>query len=469
MGQRRIEIHGNSLNQDAAVFLLSLSQRRGNGYHESIMRMVDIIEKKRDGHALSEQEIHFFVDGYSKGEIPDYQASALAMAILFRGMEKQEIAHLTEAMMHSGDVIDLSSISGVKVDKHSTGGVGDKTSLVLGPLVSACGAKLAKMSGRGLGHTGGTLDKMESVPGTTVSLTEERFMHQVNDIGIAIMGQTACIDPADKKLYALRDVTGTVESIPLIASSIMSKKLASGADTILLDVKFGSGAFMKTLESAKELATTMVGIGDSLHRDTRAILTDMDEPLGLAVGNALEVKEAIATLQGKGPKDLVDLVTIAGGIMLEQAKLAQTREEGEKRIQEAIASGAGFEKLKQLFAAQGGDISYLDHPEKFPLAKRQVEIISDRDGFVAHIDSLAIGVSSMQLGGGRATRGDTIDMSAGILLHKKVGDKVERGDVLAVCHTNKEGCEEVFANVKNAFNLSDEEVATRCIVHDYVC
>lgn len=432
------------------------------------MRMVDIIEKKRDGHPLSKQEIHFFVDGYSKGQIPDYQASALAMAILFRGMNKQEIADLTEAMMHSGDVIDLSSIAGVKVDKHSTGGVGDKTSLVLGPLVASCGAKLAKMSGRGLGHTGGTLDKMESVPGTSVSLSEEAFLKQVNEIGIAIMGQTACIDPADKKLYALRDVTGTVESIPLIASSIMSKKLASGADTILLDVKFGSGAFMKTLDSAKELASTMVGIGDSLHRDTRAILTDMDEPLGLAVGNALEVKEAIATLKGSGPKDLVDLVTIAGGIMLEQAKLARDRKEGEEKIREAIASGAGFAKLKQLFAAQGGDVSYLDHPEKFPLARRRVEILAEEGGCLSHIDSLAIGVSSMQLGGGRATMDDVIDMSAGIELRKKVGDKVEKGDVLAVCHTNKNGCEEVFSSIKKAFALSSEEVATHCIVHDYV-
>ncbi len=430
--------------------------------------MVDIIEKKRDGHALSEEEISFFVKGYTDGSIPDYQASAFAMAVLFRGMDKNETAWLTDAMMHSGETIDLSSISGVKVDKHSTGGVGDKTSLVLGPLVAACGAKLAKMSGRGLGHTGGTLDKMESVPGTSISLTDEQFIRQVNEIGIAIAGQTASIDPADKKLYALRDVTGTVESIPLIASSIMSKKLASGADTILLDVKFGSGAFMKTPEQARVLAKTMVEIGDSLHRDTRAILTNMDEPLGLAVGNALEVKEAIATLKGHGPKDLVDLVVGAGGIMLEQARLAKSTDEGQKMIEHAIASGAGFEKLKQLFSAQGGDVSYLDHPEKFPIASRQVEIRADKSGFVHHIDSLCIGVSSMQFGGGREKLGDVIDMSAGIVLAKKVGDRVEKGDLLATCHTNKPGLEEAFAQVQKAFLIQEEETPVRGIIFDYI-
>lgn len=432
------------------------------------MRMVDIIEKKRDGHPLSQEEISFFVKGYTNGSIPDYQASALAMAILFRGMDGNETACLTDSMMHSGETIDLSSISGVKVDKHSTGGVGDKTSLVLGPLVAACGAKLAKMSGRGLGHTGGTLDKMESVPGTSVSLTEEQFIRQVNEIGIAIAGQTASIDPADKKLYALRDVTGTVESIPLIASSIMSKKLASGADTILLDVKFGSGAFMKTPEQARILAKTMVGIGDSLHRDTRAILTDMDEPLGLAVGNALEVKEAIATLEGHGPKDLVDLVVGAGGIMLEQARLAKTPQEGRKMIEKAIASGAGLKKLKQLFLAQGGDVSYLDHPEKFPLASRRIEIKADRSGFVHHIDSLCIGVSSMQLGGGREKLGDVIDMSAGIILSKKVGDRVEKGEVLATCHSNKPGLEETFAQIQKAFLIQPEQTPLRPIIFDYI-
>jgi pyrimidine-nucleoside phosphorylase len=430
--------------------------------------MVDVIEKKRDGHELTDEEIRFFIKGYTDGSIPDYQASSLAMAIVWRGMNKREIATLTDAMEHSGETIDLSSIKGVKVDKHSTGGVGDKTSLALGPLVAACGAKLAKMSGRGLGHTGGTLDKMESVPGTTIAIDEKRFIKQVNDIGIAIIGQTSEIDPADKKLYSLRDVTGTVESIPLIASSIMSKKLASGADTILLDVKFGSGAFMKTIEQAKELATTMVEIGDSLHRDTRAIITDMDEPLGLAVGNSLEVKEAIATLHGQGPKDFVELVTEAGAIMLEQAKIVKTHEEGVKRIQQAIADGSGFEKQKQLFAAQGGDISYLEHPEKFAMASRILPIKAEKDGYVSRIDSLTIGVSAMKLGAGRATMKDVIDMSAGIVLAKKVGDQVKKGEVLATAYTNKQGIDDVLKDIHDAFVLSKEKVVVHPIVHAYI-
>lgn len=432
------------------------------------MRMVDIIEKKRDGHPLSKEEISFFVKGYTEGSVPDYQASALAMAILFRDMSKEETANLTDAMMHSGETIDLSAIKGVKVDKHSTGGVGDKTSLVLGPLVASCGAKLAKMSGRGLGHTGGTLDKMESVPGTSVALSDRQFVDQVNSIGIAIIGQTASIDPADKKLYALRDVTGTVESIPLIASSIMSKKLASGADTILLDVKFGSGAFMKTIDRARLLAKTMVEIGNALHRDTRAILTDMDEPLGMAVGNNLEVKEAIATLQGKGPKDLVELVTCAGAIMLEQASLASSYEEGRAKIAKAIEDGSGFKKLVELFKAQGGDASYLLDPSKFPIARYAHQVYAKRKGYVARIDSLSIGVSSMQLGGGRSTMEDVIDMSAGIVLNKKIGDAVKEGELLATCYTNKEGVEDVLSNVLSAFLIQEEEPKARPIVFEYI-
>lgn len=432
------------------------------------MRMIDIIEKKRDGYELSDEEIRFFIKGYSDGSIPDYQASALAMAIVFKGMNKREIAVLTDAMQHSGEVIDLSSISGVKVDKHSTGGVGDKTSLALGPLVAACGAKLAKMSGRGLGHTGGTLDKMESVPGTTVYLSEEQFVKQVNEIGIAIIGQTAEIVPADKKLYALRDVTGTVKSIPLIASSIMSKKLASGSDTILLDVKFGSGAFMKTLDEARELAKTMVEIGDSLGRDTRAIITDMNEPLGLAVGNNLEVKEAIATLHGNGPKDFVELVTEAGAIILEQAKLASNIEEGKKMIKKAIDDGSGFKKLCELFKRQSGDISYLENPDKFAICKNVVPIISSSSGYIKRIDSLTIGVSSMKLGGGRETMNDVIDMSAGIVLQKKYGDHVNKGDVLAFAYTSKEGVEDVYKDIHDAFEFSDEPVEILPIVREYI-
>ena len=370
--------------------------------------------------------------------------------------------------MHSGETIDLSLIKGVKVDKHSTGGVGDKTSLALGPLVASCGAKLAKMSGRGLGHTGGTLDKMESVPGMSISLTDKQFIDQVNRIGIAIIGQTADIDPADKKLYALRDVTATVQSIPLIASSIMSKKLASGADAILLDVKFGSGAFMKTIDQARELATCMVEIGDSLGRDTRAILTDMDEPLGLAVGNALEVKEAIATLKGHGPKDFVELVVGAGAIMLEQAHIASSFEDGGKKILEAIENGKGFEKQKELFQAQGGDISYLDHPEKFPVSKIITPIFASRDGYVKRIDSLSIGISAMKLGAGRETLSDTIDMSSGIVLNKKVGDKVKKGELLATAYTNKNGVDDIYSDIHNAFVYSDTPLKVRPIIHEYI-
>lgn len=432
------------------------------------MRMVDIIEKKRDGFSLSKEEINFFINGYTNGSIPDYQASALAMAIVLKGMNKEEIGDLTDAMMHSGDTIDLSSIKGIKVDKHSTGGVGDKTSLVLGPLVASCGAKLAKMSGRGLGHTGGTLDKMESIPGMRINLSEEEFVNQVNKIGMSIIGQTAQIDPADKKLYALRDVTGTVESIPLISSSIMSKKLASGSDCILLDVKFGSGAFMKTMEKAKELARTMVDIGDYLNRDTRAIITDMEEPLGMAVGNALEVKEAIATLQGNGTKDLVDLVTYAGAIMLEQAKIVSNFEEGEKRIKQAIEDGSGFNKLLEFVSAQGGDVSYIKDPSKFKVAENIIPVYSSSTGYVEKIDSLLIGVSAMKLGAGRETLVDTIDMAAGIVLNKKVGDKVNKGDVLCYLHTNKDEYESIAKDVLSSFKLSSNLVNVHPIVYDYI-
>ena len=386
----------------------------------------------------------------------------------FLGGHATETAILTDAMMHSGDTIDLSGIEGIKVDKHSTGGVGDKTSLVVGPLVAACGAKVAKMSGRGLGHTGGTLDKMESVPGTQVYGTKEDFIAQVNSIGLAILGQTAQIDPADKKLYSLRDVTATVESIPLIASSIMSKKLASGSDAILLDVKFGSGAFMKTIEDARTLAKAMVEIGNHLHRDTRAILTDMDQPLGLAVGNALEVMEAVKTLKGQGPKDLVELAKKAGGILLQQAHIVETVEEGEKRIAAAIADGSGFKKLVAMFAAQGGDASYLEDLEKFPKPKHIIPVVSNRHGYVRRIDSLAIGLGAMKLGAGRATMDDVIDMASGIYLQKKVGDEVNPGDVLCYCYTNKDDVEEVIGEVHDAFFLEDQPIEVAPIVHDYI-
>ena len=432
------------------------------------MRMVDIITKKRDGGVLTNQEIDFFIDGYVEGKIPDYQVSALLMAIVFRGMTNDEIVHLTDRMEHSGDVMDLSSIPGKKVDKHSTGGVGDKTSLALGPMVAACGAVVAKMSGRGLGHTGGTLDKLESIPGMNVFMEESKFIDILKKNGVAIAGQTGTLVPADKKLYALRDVTGTVESIPLIASSVMSKKLASGSDCILLDVKFGNGAFMKTREDAQKLAKIMCAIGNSLKRDTRAVLTSMEQPLGLAVGNALEVKEAIDTLHGHGPKDFQDLCYQSGAIMLEQAGIAKNEEEGLKMLHKVIEDGSAFEKLRQMVIAQGGDVSYIDHPEKFPLSKHSVEVKASKSGYIKHIVALEIGESAMRLGAGRETFDDVIDMSAGIVLNKKVGDKVEKGEVLCVVHTNKEDYAPILKDIEEAFTIVNEFVPYPPTVHDYI-
>ena len=432
------------------------------------MRMVDVIIKKRNGLELSEEEIRFFIEGFTSGEIPSYQASSLAMAILFKGMNKKEIGILTDAMLHSGETIDLSSIEGIKVDKHSTGGVGDKTSLVLGPLVAACGVKLAKMSGRGLGHTGGTLDKLESIPGCKIGLSREEFINQVNKYGLAIVGQTGNLVPADKKLYALRDVTGTVESIPLIASSIMSKKLASGSDTILLDVKFGSGAFMKDIDQARLLARTMVDIGDHLHRDTRAILTDMDQPLGLAIGNSLEVIEAINTLNGKGPSDLVELCLGAGAIMLMQAKKTSSIEEGRKLLQEKIDNKEALEKLCDLVRAQGGDESYIRDPSKFEKAKYIIAIKAENEGYVKQINALEIGDSAMRLGAGRATYDDVIDPSSGIVLSKKVGDKVNVGDVLCTVYTNKEDNASILKDIHDSFKLSSDIVKINPIIYEVI-
>ena len=430
--------------------------------------MVDLITKKRDGHELSDEELKFFVSGYVDGKIPDYQVSALLMAILFRGMNNREIVTLTDLMEHSGDVMDLSSVKGMTVDKHSTGGVGDKTSLALGPMVAACGAVLAKMSGRGLGHTGGTLDKLESIPGLNVYVSEEQFLKQVNEIGIAIVGQTGTLVPADKKLYALRDVTGTVESTPLIASSVMSKKLAAGTKCILLDVKFGNGAFMKDIESAKNLAIIMCKIGNALGRDTRAVLTDMDQPLGFAVGNSLEVKEAIATLKGQGPKDFTDLCLRSGAIMLEQAKIAKNEEEAIKMLHKVIEDGSALNKFKEMVKAQGGDVSYIDHPEKFEMAKNIIEIRASKSGYIKQIVALSIGENAMRLGAGRETFDDVIDMSAGILLAKKVGEKVNKGDLLCTVYTNKNGVEDVLKDIEEAFVIVDEVVKTPPTVHDYI-
>ena len=434
------------------------------------MRMVDLIIKKRQGDALSREEIAFWINGYVKGEIPDYQVSAMTMAILFKGMNEEEVINLTDLMEHSGDTLDLSNLKGVKVDKHSTGGVGDKTSLVLGPMVAACGATLAKLSGRGLGHTGGTLDKLESIPGLNVFLSEKQFEDQINSIGIAIAGQTQSLVPADKKMYALRDVTGTVESIPLIAASVMSKKLAAGTDAILLDVTLGNGAFMKDIDQARTLAKLMVKIGNGLKRDTRAVLSNMNEPLGLAVGNALEVKEAIKSLRGEGPEDLMELCFTSGSIMLVQSHIAKTFEEGRKMLENCIRDGSAFNKFVEMVKAQGGDIEYILHPEKFQLAKNIIPIYAKEDGYVKDINALEIGIASMQLGGGRETLDDVIDMAAGIMLEKKVGDTVNKGDVLCYLHTNKNGesVSHVTENVQNAYVLTKEYVVKPRVVMEVI-
>ena len=424
------------------------------------MRMVDLIIKKREGGSLTREEIAFWIDGYVNGVIPDYQVSAMNMAILFKGMSEEEVINLTDLMEHSGETLDLSNLKGVKVDKHSTGGVGDKTSLVLGPMVAACGATFAKLSGRGLGHTGGTLDKLESIPGLTIQVNGERFINQVNKIGIAIAGQTQSLVPADKKMYALRDVTGTVESIPLIAASVMSKKLAAGTDAILLDVTLGNGAFMKDINQARTLAKLMVKIGNGLKRDTRAVLSNMNEPLGLAVGNALEVKEAIDALHGKGPEDLMELCYTSGSIMLEQAHLCKNVKEGRKMLEEVIKDGSAFNKFLEMVQAQDGDIEYILHPEKFNVAKNIIPIYAKEEGYVESINALEIGLSSMTLGGGRETLDDVIDMAAGIMLNKKVGDYVKEGEVLCYLHSNKNVTliNRVAKNVFDSFKISKEFV-----------
>lgn len=399
------------------------------------MRMVDIIEKKRDGQELTTAEINFFIEGYTKGEIPDYQASALAMAIYFQDMNDRECADLTRAMVESGDTIDLSAIDGVKVDKHSTGGVGDTTTLVLAPLVASLGVPVAKMSGRGLGHTGGTIDKLESIAGFHVELTREQFIDLVNRDKVAVIGQSGNLTPADKKLYALRDVTGTVNSIPLIASSIMSKKIAAGADAIVLDVKTGDGAFMKTQEDAEELAHAMVRIGNHVGRKTIAIISDMSQPLGFAIGNALEVKEAIETLQGKGPKDLTELVLTLGSQMVILAGKAKTSEEAKEMLLDAIHSGKALAKFKEFLANQGGDASIVDDLTKLPQAKYKIELPAKQSGYISRMVADEIGVASMILGAGRATKEDVIDLAVGLVLHKKVGDKVEEGESILTIYS----------------------------------
>ena len=432
------------------------------------MRFIDIIEKKRDGKKLTQQEIQFWIKGYVDGAIPDYQVSALCMAIYFQGMDNEEIAWLTDAMLHSGDIIDLSDIPGIKADKHSTGGVGDKTSLSLTPMVAACGLKVAKMSGRGLGHTGGTLDKVESIEGFNIALSEEQFKKQVSEIGLALIGQTSEIVPADKKLYGLRDVTGTVQSIPLIASSIMSKKLASGSDTILLDVKFGEGAFMKTPEEAEKLASTMIAIGNHLGKDTKAMISNMNQPLGNAIGNALEVKEAIATLKDEGPADFKELCMSAGAIMLMQGKIAQDEASARAMLQEAITSGNALQKLREMVIAQGGNVNMIDHPEKLPHAANVIEMKAECNGYVKELDALKLGTLAMLIGAGRRVKEDTINFGVGIVLNKKDGDYVEKGDILAYVHTDTPLSDEWIEDFYRCFVYSDAPTQKAPLIYKIV-
>lgn len=417
------------------------------------MRMVDIIQKKKLGEELSSAEINFVVQGYTKGNIPDYQMSSLLMAIYFKGMSRRETADLTLAFVNSGDQVNLSKIKGIKVDKHSTGGVGDKISLIVIPLVASVGVPVAKMSGRGLGHTGGTIDKLETIEGFRTELTMDEFISNVNRYKMAIMGQSANLTPADKKIYALRDVTATVDSIPLIASSIMSKKIAAGADAIVLDVKVGSGAFMKSLEEAKLLAKQMVDIGKSLNRKTVAVVTDMNQPLGHEVGNANEIREAIEVLQGKGAEDETTVALTIASHMTVLGGAFTDFESAYKGLTEIIKSGKAIEKLKELVRIQGGNPDYIDNPHKLPQAKHHIEVKALIDGYVTSINAESIGVSAMLLGAGRKTKEDTVDHAAGITLVKKVGDLVKPNDTLCILHTNLEDWSEAETTAKNAFGI----------------
>lgn len=411
------------------------------------MRIYDIIAKKRDGGTLSDAEISFAVSGFVDGTIKDYQMSALLMAIYLRGMTEQETAQLTSCMAHSGEMVDLSAIKGIKVDKHSTGGVGDKTTLIVAPIVAACGVKVAKMSGRGLGHTGGTVDKLESIPGFCTTLQQNDFLKQVNEIGVAVVGSTGHLAPADKKMYALRDVTATVSCMPLIASSIMSKKLAAGSDCIVLDVKTGNGAFMKTLDESIALAQAMVSIGEHNGRRTSALITDMDTPLGVTVGNSLEVAEAIETLRGKGPEDLTH-VCIALAVEMLFVAGHGTRETCEVQVKQAIANGAALAKLREMVQAQGGDVSVIDNTSLFETARCSCEIKATERGFLTATDTEKIGTSAVMLGAGRTVQDSKIDFSAGIRVLKKAGDAVETGDVLAVLYAANDA---LFADAQEMY------------------
>lgn len=422
------------------------------------MRMYDLILKKRQGNTLTKEEIQWMIREYTDGKIPDYQMSAMMMAVCFQGLDKEETYELTMAMAQSGEMLDLSGIEGVKVDKHSTGGVGDKTSLALTPIVASLGIPVAKMSGRGLGHTGGTIDKLESIPGFSTQLTDEQFEEQVNSIGVSIMGQTKDLAAADKLLYALRDVTATVDQISLIASSIMSKKLAAGADAILLDVKTGSGAFMKEESEAVKLAQEMVDIGKSAGRKMTAVITNMDEPLGMAVGNILEVKEAIDTLKGNGPKDFTELVETLASHMLILGGIAEKFDEALSMVRGAVRDGKALDKFKQFVSAQGGDTRYIDHPELFEQAHIIEEIRSEQDGFVERINAQEIGICSLILGGGRETKDSQIDPAVGLVFSKKVADPVKKGDLLATIYGNdEEKVKQAVKHFKENFHIAKDQ------------
>ena len=433
------------------------------------MRMYDIIEHKKKGMPLSNEEIHFVVEGYTKGSIPDYQVSALLMAIYFKGMTLEETARLTMAMAQSGDMIDLSPIQGIKVDKHSTGGVGDKTTIVLAPLVAAVGGKVAKMSGRGLGHTGGTVDKLESFEGFKVEISEEDFFKQVNEHHIAVVGQSGELAPADKKLYALRDVTATVDNMSLIASSIMSKKIASGADAICLDVKCGSGAFMKTLDDAKDLAKAMVDIGNHVGRQTMAVVSDMNQPLGYAVGNALEVIEAIETLKGNGPADLTDLTMTLASHMLVLGKVCENLEVAQQRVEEVIQNGAAIAKLQEWIRLQGGNAEAVLDYSLLPQAQYKKEVVLNKVGYVSEIDAESVGKAALVLGAGRETKESTIDLAVGIVIHKKVGDKVQADEAVATIYYNDLAkCEAAERILVDAYTMSDTVVQPHTLIYDII-
>ncbi len=431
------------------------------------MRMVDLIEKKRDGNELSTKEIDYIITNYTSGKIPDYQISALLMAIFYQDMTDREITDLTLAIAHSGDVIDLSPLDGIKVDKHSTGGVGDTTTLILAPLVASVGVTVAKMSGRGLGYTGGTLDKLEAIPGFKIELSDEEFIRIVNESKVAVIGQSGNLAPADKKLYALRDVTATVDSIPLIASSIMSKKIAAGADAIVLDVTTGDGAFMKNIEDARRLAKTMTSIGKLANRQTVAVISDMSEPLGEAIGNSLEVVEAIDTLKGHGPEDLVEMCYALGSQMMVLAKQAATIDEARVQLKEALESGKALLKFKEMIQNQGGDPSIVDHPERLLTAKHVVDLPAKENGIVSKLVANELGIAAMMLGAGRKTKDDAIDHAVGLKLNKKIGDPVQEGESLLTIYSNEENLSSVKELLYQNIEISDS-AEKPTLIHDII-